>query len=75
MGKWVVSVKLVEEYVVVTFLKGDASAHPKCCHSVLASGYNDPSAVRRPVGISLHGHGDPSAKPLTGMLLVRGNSR
>lgn len=45
MGKRVLSMKLMEQCVAVTFLKGDASVHAKRRQSVLVSGYNDPSAL------------------------------
>lgn len=66
--------KLVGERIAVTFLKGDSSVHTKCRQSAVASRFNDPSAVRHPTGVSLHGHRDPSTELFTGMLLVRANS-
>lgn len=36
--------KLVGEYIAVTFLKGNSSMHTKCCKSALASRSNDSSA-------------------------------
>lgn len=48
------SEKLVGEYIVMPFLKGNSSVHTKCCISGHALGSNDSSAVRHPVGLSLH---------------------